>query len=76
MQQIENIMLIDRHLGLSNLPDRLREVAELRLQYRDMNLAELGEMIPSGKVSKSGINHRLRKINEIAAKLRENEAKS
>jgi DNA-binding protein WhiA len=76
MQQIENIMLIDKHIGIANLPDRLREVAELRLQYRDMNLAELGEMVPSGKVSKSGINHRLRKINEIAAKLRENAAKS
>ncbi|WCN38206.1 DNA-binding protein WhiA [Aneurinibacillus uraniidurans] len=76
MQQIENIMLIDRHMGLANLPDRLREVAELRLQHRDMNLAELGEMVPSGKVSKSGINHRLRKINEIASKLRANEVKS
>ncbi|WP_027416810.1 DNA-binding protein WhiA [Aneurinibacillus terranovensis] len=70
MQQIENIMLIDREIGVENLPDRLREVAELRLKYRDMNLSELGEMVPSGKVSKSGINHRLRKIGEIAAKLR------
>jgi DNA-binding protein WhiA len=76
MQQIENIMLIDKHLGIENLPERLREVAELRLKHRDMNLAELGEMVPSGKVSKSGINHRLRKINEIAAKLRANDAKS
>ncbi|WCK54128.1 DNA-binding protein WhiA [Aneurinibacillus sp. Ricciae_BoGa-3] len=70
MQQIENILLIDKELGLDNLPDRLREVAELRLKHRDMNLTELGEMIPSGKVSKSGINHRLRKIGEIASKLR------
>lgn len=75
MQQIENIMLIDEELGLNNLPDKLRQVAELRLKYRDMNLAELGEMLPGGKVSKSGINHRLRKINEIASKLRVKEAK-
>jgi cell division protein WhiA len=70
MQQIENILLIDKEIGLDNLPDRLREVAELRLHNRDMNLTELGEMVPSGKVSKSGINHRLRKIGEIASKLR------
>jgi len=53
------------------LPDKLREVAEVRLKYSELNLAELGEILPSGKVSKSGINHRLRKINEIAEKLKE-----
>jgi len=70
-RQMENIQLIQREMGLANLPDRLREVAELRLLHPDINLKELGEMIPSGIVSKSGINHRLRKINEIADKLRE-----
>lgn len=70
-KQMENIKLIQEELGLENLPKRLREVAELRLIHPDMNLKELGEMIPSGPVSKSGINHRLRKINEIADKLRE-----
>ncbi|MGD8190595.1 DNA-binding protein WhiA [Brevibacillus ginsengisoli] len=70
-RQMENIQLIAREIGLENLPPRLREVAELRLVHPDINLKELGEMIPSGVVSKSGINHRLRKINEIADKLRE-----
>jgi DNA-binding protein WhiA len=70
-RQMENIRLIQREIGLENLPKRLREVAELRLMHPDINLKELGEMIPSGPVSKSGINHRLRKINEIADKLRE-----
>lgn len=69
--QMENIQLIQKEIGLENLPTRLREVAELRLLHPDINLKELGEMIPSGTVSKSGINHRLRKINEIAEKLRE-----
>jgi hypothetical protein len=69
MKQIENIRLIDERLGLENLPKKLREVAELRLRHPDMNLAELGEIIPSGAVSKSGVNHRLRKLNEIALKL-------
>lgn len=70
-RQMENIRLIQQEIGLENLPKRLREVAELRLMHPDINLKELGEMIPSGSVSKSGINHRLRKINEIADKLRE-----
>lgn len=70
-RQMENIQMIQREIGLENLPVRLREVAELRLLHPDINLKELGEMIPSGPVSKSGINHRLRKINEIADKLKE-----
>lgn len=69
MKQIENIRLIESQIGLQQLPKKLREVAELRLRHPDMNLSELGEMIPGGAVSKSGINHRLRKINEIALKL-------
>ncbi|KXG44382.1 sporulation regulator WhiA [Tepidibacillus decaturensis] len=70
MRQIENIRLIDKIMGLENLPTKLKEVAEVRLQYPELNLAELGYLIPSGKVSKSGINHRLRKIEEIANKLK------
>jgi len=70
-QQLENIQLIDQEMGLENLPRRLREVAEMRVAHPDINLKELGEMLPSGVVSKSGVNHRLRKINEIADKLRE-----
>lgn len=70
-RQMENIQLIDQEMGLENLPRRLREIAELRVAHPDINLKELGEMVPSGVVSKSGINHRLRKINEIADKIRE-----
>ncbi|WP_209810777.1 DNA-binding protein WhiA [Ammoniphilus resinae] len=69
IRTIENIKLIEREIGLDQLPDRLREVAEARMKHADLNLSELGEILPSGKVSKSGINHRLRKINEIAEKL-------
>jgi len=70
MRQIENIRLIDQEIGLNQLPDRLREVAEARLKYPEVNLAELGQLLPSGKVSKSAINHRLRKLDEIARQLR------
>lgn len=69
VRQIENIKLLEEKVGLENLPEKLKEVAYIRLQYPDMNLKEVGEML-KGKVSKSGVNHRLRKIDELAEKLR------
>jgi DNA-binding protein WhiA len=60
-------------VGLDVLPDKLREIAQLRINYQDVTLKELGEMVSGGKISKSGINHRLRKIDEIAEKLRAGE---
>ncbi len=69
LRQIENIRLLENEIGLENLPDKLREVAVIRLQHPDLNLKEVGEMLP-GKVSKSGVNHRLRKIDELADKLK------
>ena len=73
LRQVENIQFIDQTIGLDILPDKLREIAELRVAYQDVTLKELGEMVSGGKVSKSGINHRLRKIDEIANKLRAGE---
>lgn len=69
MRQIENIRLIESEMGLEQLPDRLREIAEIRLQHPDVNLKELGDLL-KGNVSKSGVNHRLRKLNELAEKIR------
>lgn len=73
LRQVENIRFIDRTVGLQILPDKLREIAELRVAYQDVTLKELGEMVSSGNISKSGINHRLRKIDEIAETLRRGE---
>lgn len=73
MRQIENIRLLEREIGLENLPEKLREVAEIRLKHPDVNLNEIGGML-KGNVSKSGVNHRLRKIDEMAEKLRNMEA--
>ncbi|KRK99887.1 hypothetical protein FD04_GL000010 [Secundilactobacillus odoratitofui DSM 19909 = JCM 15043] len=70
-KQIESIEFIDASVGLGQLPPKLREVAETRLANREVSLKELGTMIPSGAISKSGINHRLRKISEYADSLRE-----
>lgn len=74
LRQVENIRYIDKTVGLHILPDKLREIAELRVEYQDVTLKELGEMVSGGSISKSGINHRLRKIDEIAEKLRTGES--
>lgn len=69
-KQIENIEFIEAMVGLDKLPSKLREIAILRVENPEISLKELGEMVPSGIISKSGINHRIRKINEYAEKLR------
>ncbi|WP_338232072.1 DNA-binding protein WhiA [Companilactobacillus muriivasis] len=65
-RQIENIKHLQATVGLDSLPDKLREIAVLRLENPEVSLKELGDMVPSGAISKSGINHRLRKLNELA----------
>ena len=72
VRQVENIKYIRDTLGFDNLPDNLREVAELRLNYSDANLKELGQML-SPALGKSGVNHRLRKLDEIAENARKSE---
>lgn len=69
VRQVESIKLIQKEIGLKRLPKNLREVAELRLNYPDESLKDLGEMLDP-PVGKSGVNHRLRKIEKIAEELR------
>lgn len=69
-KQIENIDYIDNKIGLSKLPDKLQAVAQARKAHPEVSLKELGELVAGGPISKSGVNHRLRKINEFAQKLR------
>lgn len=68
-KQIENIKFLDEQIGLDKLPEKLQEVARVRVAHPELSLKELGELVPGGPISKSGINHRLRKINEMAEKL-------
>ncbi|MDO5154642.1 MAG: DNA-binding protein WhiA [Eubacteriales bacterium] len=68
-RQIEDIEYIEKTKGLKYLKDSLRVIAELRLEEPDANLTELGEML-NPPVSKSGVNHRLRKISSIAQTIR------
>lgn len=70
-KQLANIKFIDETVGLDHLPEKLYEVAMTRMKMPEVSLKELSESLPSGSISKSGINHRLRKINEFADKLRE-----
>ncbi|KAB8132163.1 DNA-binding protein WhiA [Gracilibacillus oryzae] len=69
-RQVENIRYISNTVGLEALPDKLREIAELRMEHQDVSLKELGEMVSGSKISKSGINHRLKKIDQFAEQLR------
>lgn len=71
-KQVEDILYIEAHKGLANLPDILYEMARVRLENPDATLKELGEMLVP-PVGKSGVNHRLRKISEYAEKLRDRE---
>lgn len=73
LRQVENIKLIDQEIGIEELPVRLREIAKLRVEHQEVSLKELGEMVSTGTISKSGVNHRLRKLDEIAEKLRNGE---
>lgn len=70
VRQTESIRYIQKEIGLRKLPPNLREIAELRLNYPDVSLKELGEML-NPPIGKSGVNHRLRKIEKIAEELKE-----
>lgn len=66
--QAEAILLIEREIGLSTLSDALETAARARLMHPDLSLAELGTMV-SPPVGKSGMNHRMKKLMELAASL-------
>ena len=72
--QIKDIEWIAEHEGLDYLPDELRQVAELRLDNPELSLSELCEISNTG-LTKSGMNHRFKKITEIADNLRKTSVK-
>ena len=75
LRQVKNIQYIDNRIGIEKLPKNLQEIALLRLKHREASLKELGKMLEP-PVGKSGVNHRLRKIDEIAEDLKGKENKS
>ena len=70
-RQVEDILFIRKVYGLHKLPDNLRQVAEVRLSYPEASLVELSRLMDP-PVGKSGVNHRLRKLSELAERLRVN----
>lgn len=69
MRQINNIQYIKDNMGLRRLPKSLRDMAELRILHQDYSLTELGEVM-NPPIGKSGVNHRLRRLDQIAEDLR------
>ena len=71
-RQVEDIRYIEETIGLEQLAPALREMAQVRLDNPDVSLQELGTYLDP-PVGKSGVNHRLRKLKEIAEGLRTEE---
>lgn len=69
-RQVEDILYIRDTIGFDKLPDGLKDVALTRLEHPEAALKELGSLLMT-PVGKSGVNHRLRKLSEMAEKLRE-----
>lgn len=68
-KQVEDIILIRDTCGFGGLPQNLREMAQVRIDYPEASLKELGSYLEP-PVGKSGVNHRLRRLSELAEKLR------
>ena len=68
-KQVIDIELIDETVGIDSLPETLQEIARVRYENPDISLKELGALlIPP--ISRSGVNHRLVRLSEIAEKIR------
>ena len=75
VKQIEDIEYIRDTIGLENLPENLEEIARERVERPEATLKELGEALDP-PVGKSGVNHRLRKLCDIAEQLRDRSERS
>lgn len=69
VKQIEDIKFLKKMKKFDSMPDYLVEIAELRLENPDISLKELGQMLEN-PIGKSGVNHRLKKIQEYADEIR------
>ena len=72
-EQLNQIKIIEENDGLMLLDDRTRETLEYRKKYPEASLKELAEIITletNKSITKSGLNHRLRKIKELSEKMK------
>lgn len=72
--QVEAIRLVEKKIGLSSLPENLRNIALIRLERPEESLCELKKRLDE-PISRSGLNHRLKKIVKIAEEIRKGEEK-
>lgn len=70
VKQLEDIHLVQETIGFESLPAGLKEIALLRLEYPEATLKELGTLL-NPPMGKSGVNHRLRKLSDMAQNIRE-----
>lgn len=76
MNQIKQIQYIDEVIGIDILDDKLKEACLYRKKYPDASLLELSKIISmetNNNITKSGLNHRFRKIKEIYENLKSKE---
>jgi hypothetical protein len=73
VKQIEDIELVSKRIGLDSLPEELKEIAKIRLEYPELSLREMGQML-SKPIGRSGVNHRMKRLSAIAESLRGKEA--
>ena len=72
VSQIEDIKYIIKKKRFEDLPDNLKEIAKIRLENPDMSLEQMGKLLEK-PIGKSGVNHRLKKIGELAEEIRKEE---
>ncbi len=70
VSQIADINFIKQKNKFEELPENLKEIANIRLENPESSLVELGNLLKK-PIGKSGVNHRLKKLQEIARELRE-----
>ena len=71
--QLKNIEILEENLALTLLDDKTNEAVEYRKKYPEASLKELGEIITletGNKITKSGIYHRIKKIETLANKIK------
>ena len=72
VRQLNAIRIIEDTVGLSTLPEPLQEAARLRREHQDLSVGELAALTEDS-VGKSGFNHRLKKLEQLAEKLKDGE---
>lgn len=69
VKQIEDINKIKKAGKFNELPETLKEIAEVRISNPEMSLIELGKLLDK-PIGKSGVNHRLKKLSQISEELK------